>query len=159
MDPSMIDSDLDGIPDGEEDFDMDGLNRTSQLNKYCPSYNDPTSFNCHIDPETPDGARFYNDLENYTNYEEFLNGTSPVLNDTDGDGMYDGPEVYHMDHDGDGMWSGWEYYFDFDPFDPSDAQIDSDGDSYTNYCENEWNTNPKDSSSFPGQGQHCDNWA
>ncbi len=159
MDPSMIDSDLDGIPDGEEDFDNDGLNRTSQLNKYCPSYNDPQSYNCHIDPETPEGSIFYSDLENYTNYEEFLNGTSPVLNDTDGDSMNDGPEVYHMDHDSDGMWTGWEYYFDFDPFDAADALIDSDGDSYINRCENEWNTNPKDSSSFPGQGQHCDQFA
>ncbi len=159
MDPSMIDSDLDGIEDGEEDFDMDGLNRTSLLNRYCPSYNDPQSFNCHIDPSTTNGARFYDDLENFTNYEELLNGTSPVLNDTEGDGLEDGPEVFYMDHDGDDMASGWEYYFMFDPFDAADAPIDSDQDGYTNACEEKWYTNPRESNSFPGQGQDCDQWA
>ena len=158
MDPSMIDSDLDGIEDGEEDFDNDGLNRSGLISKYCPGYNDPTNFNCHIDPDSAAGSIFYNDLENYTNYEELVNGTSPVLNDTDGDDLNDGPEVYYQDHDDDGMWTGWEYYFDFDPFDAADAGIDSDGDGYTNKCECEWNTNPKDSTSFPGQGQHCDNF-
>ena len=90
MDPSMIDSDLDGIEDGEEDFDQDGLNRTNLLNRYCPSHNDPTTFNCHIDPTTEAGGQFYDDLENFTNYEELLNGTSPVQNDTEGDGLEDG---------------------------------------------------------------------
>ena len=28
------------------------------------------------------------------------------------------------------MWAGWEYYFDFSPFDATDANIDSDGDSF-----------------------------
>ena len=32
MDPSVADSDQDGIPDGEEDFDHDGLNRSALLN-------------------------------------------------------------------------------------------------------------------------------
>ena len=53
------------------------------------------------------------------------------------------------------MWSGWEYYFQFDPFDPSDANVDSDGDGYINKCENKWNTNPKDATSFPSQGELC----
>ena len=64
------------------------------------------------------------------------------------DGWSDGSEVYHQDQDGDGMWSGWEYFFDFDPYDASDAAIDSDGDGYINKCENKWNTNPKDPLSF-----------
>ncbi len=158
MDPSMIDSDLDGIEDGEEDFDSDGLNRVNLLNRYCPSYNDPTSFNCHINPEVPSGAQFYDDLENYTNYEELLNGTSPVHNDTEGDGLEDGPEVFYQDHDDDGMASGWEYYFQFDPFDAADAIIDVDQDGYSNKCEEKWYTNPREANSFPGQGQHCDNF-
>ena len=156
MDPSMEDSDLDGIPDGEEDFDGDGLNRTNLLNRYCPSHNDPQSFNCHIDPMTPGGAQFYDDLENFTNYEELLNGTSPVHNDTDFDGIDDGPEVYYMDHDGDDMASGWEYFFQFDPFDAADAMIDSDQDGYPNKCEEKWYTNPRQSNSYPSQSQHCD---
>ena len=155
MDPSMPDSDLDGIDDGQSDFDRDGLNRTHQLNRYCPGWNSPQDSECHIDPTTTVGKRFYDDLENYTNYEEFQNGTNPVLNDTDGDDWLDGSEVFHQDQDEDGMWSGWEYYFQFDPFDPSDANVDSDGDGYINKCENKSNTNPKDATSFPSQGELC----
>ena len=33
MDPRMPDSDLDGIDDGSEDFDDDGLNRSHLLNR------------------------------------------------------------------------------------------------------------------------------
>ena len=56
------------------------------------------------------------------------------------------------------MWSGWEYYFGYDPFDPSDSMIDSDGDGYVNKCESRWNTNPKDPTSFPSQGELCNNY-
>ncbi len=157
MDPRMPDSDLDGIDDGAEDFDDDGLNRTHLLNRYCPGWEDPQNAECHIDPTTNKGGRFYDDLENYTNYEEFQNMTDPVLADTDEDGWADGSEVYHQDHDNDGMWSGWEFYFDFDPFDAADAFVDSDGDGYNNKCENKWNTNPKDPTSFPSQGELCTN--
>ena len=41
MDPRMPDSDLDGIDDGQEDFDGDGLNRTNLMNRYCPGWNNP----------------------------------------------------------------------------------------------------------------------
>ena len=99
---------------------------------------------------------FYDDLENFTNFEEYQNGTDAVNADTDGDGWKDGSEVYHQDHDNDGMWSGWEYYFGFDPMDPADSNIDSDGDGYINKCENKWNTNPKDPTSFPSQGELCE---
>jgi|TARA_X000000368_G_scaffold410610_1_gene394353 hypothetical protein len=157
MDPRMPDSDLDGIDDGSEDFDDDGLNRTHLLNRYCPGWDNQQNAECHIDPTTDNGGRFYDDLENYTNYEEFQNKTDPVLSDTDGDGWADGSEVYHQDHDNDGMWSGWEFYFDFDPFDAADAFVDSDGDGYNNKCENKWNTNPKDPTSFPSQGELCTN--
>jgi hypothetical protein len=57
------------------------------------------------------------------------------------------------------MFDGWEYYFRFDPFDGADANLDVDQDGYSNKCEHEWNTNPKKSNSFPGQGQQCDMWA
>ena len=75
------------------------------------------------------------------------------------DGLLDGYEVFHKDSDGDTMWDGWEYYFSFDPMDPSDANIDSDGDGISNRCECDYNSNPKDSSSFPKQGEICDDFA
>ena len=62
LDPSMPDSALDGIPDGLEDPDDDGLNRTGLIKKYCPGYNDSTNAECNIDPDTPDGLKFYNNL-------------------------------------------------------------------------------------------------
>jgi hypothetical protein len=155
MDPSLKDSDLDGIDDGMEDPDKDGLNRTGLIAKYCPSHDDPQSSNCHIDPDTSDGKMFYDNLENYTNLEEYINGTNPITNDTDGDDWDDGPEVFYQDHDNDGMATGWEYYFNFDPYDNVDRMVDTDGDGHTNYCEYKWDTNPRDINSFPGQGQLC----
>ncbi len=155
MDPALKDSDLDGIDDGMEDPDKDGLNRTGLIAKYCPSYEDPQSSNCHIDPDSPDGKMFYDNLENYTSFEEFVNGTNPIANDSDGDEWDDGPEVFYQDHDDDGMATGWEYYFNFDPFDSADRMVDTDGDGHINYCEYKWDTNPRDINSFPGQGQLC----
>ena len=113
----------------------------------------------HRPPDRGEGERFYNDLENYTNFEEFQNGTNPVDPDTDGDIWEDGSEVYHQDQDDDSMWAGWEYYFGFDPFDPADSNVDSDGDGFTNKCENKWNTHPKDPTSFPSQGELCDSFS
>ena len=159
MDPSMPDSDLDGIMDGEEDPDDDGLNRSGLIKKYCSGYNDTTNSDCNIDPDTPDGKKFYDNLENYTNLEEKQNGTNPITNDTDGDGWNDGPEVYYQDHDDDGMATGWEYHFQFDPDDPADRMIDTDGDGHVNFCEFKWDTNPRNPTSFPGQGELCDPFA
>ena len=156
MDPAMKDSDLDGIADGEEDPDRDGLNRTGLVKKYCPGYNDTSNSECNIDPDTPDGQRFYDNLENYTNFEEMQNGTNPVRNDTDGDEWNDGPEVYYQDHDDDGMATGWEFHFQFDPYDGADRMVDTDGDGHVNYCEYKWDTNPRNPVSFPGQGELCD---
>jgi hypothetical protein len=155
MDPSMPDSDLDGIWDSEEDPDHDGLNRSGLIKKYCPGYNDTTNSDCHIDPETPDGKKFYDNLENYTNLEEMQNMTNPVSNDTDGDEWNDGPEVYYQDHDNDGMATGWEFHFKFDPQDAADRMVDTDGDGHVNFCEYKWDTNPRSPLSYPGQGELC----
>ena len=156
LDPSMIDSDLNGINDGQEDPDNDGLNETSLYKRYCPNYIDSGDVECHIDPRTPDGKSFYNNLVNYTNYEEMQNNTNPVSNDTDGDEWNDGPEVYFQDHDDDGMATGWEFHFDFDPYDPSDRMLDTDDDNHVNYCEHKWDTNPRDPNDYPIQGELCD---
>ncbi len=150
FDPRMPDSDLNGIEDGDEDPDQDGLDRAILKKRYCPN-----SDRCHISPFTPDGKRFYDDLENFTNYEEYKNGTSPVVNDTDGDDWIDGSEVYYQDQDDDSMASGWEYYFQLDPFDPDDGEDDLDADSFPNWCEYKWNTNPRSAQSQPDQFQLC----
>ena len=159
LDPALDDSNNNGIKDGEEDIDKDGLNRTSLLNTYCPGWNNEQNSKCHIQPTQVTGnypgKKFYDDLENYTNYEEYVNGTNPVLNDTDGDGWDDGPEVFYQDHDDDGMATGWEYHFDYNPFNEADKNGDEDFDGHRNWCEFKWNTNPRDPLSFPGQGELC----
>jgi len=159
MDPSMPDSDLDGVMDGDEDPDHDGLNRSGLIKKYCSGYNDSSNSDCNINPDTPDGKKFYDNLENYTNFEEKENGTNPISNDTDNDGWNDGPEVYYQDHDDDGMSTGWEFHFQFDPQDPADRMLDSDDDGHVNFCEFKWDTNPRNPTSFPGQGELCDPFA
>jgi len=37
--------------------------------------------------------------------------------------------------------------------------VDIDGDGYVNYCEFKWDTNPRNPTSFPGQGELCDPFA
>ena len=102
-DPSNPDSDGDGMPDGWEFlFDLDPFN--------------PADGEQDLDD---DGWDFNQNgtieqWEKFTNYEEYLNGTDPRNNDTDGDGMPD----------------GWEGYYGLDANSPLDAVFDSDNDGY-----------------------------
>jgi len=105
--PRNNDTDGDGMPDGweayyglqptdssdaEEDFDEDGYDSNRDT--------------------------FVSSSEAYTNIEEFLNNTSPNKNDTDGDGMFD----------------GWEVYYGLNPLDDFDASVDNDEDGFdSNY--------------------------
>ncbi len=52
--------------------------------------------------------------ETYTNLEEYILGTDPTEQDTDGDGM----------------WDGWEVYYLLDPLDSDDAHYDTDFDGF-----------------------------
>ena len=85
----------------------------------------------------------------YTNYEEYLNGTDPRNNDTDGDGMPDGWEAFYglnpnsdedssldfdsdgYDSDGDGEISPDEKFTNYEEFlmDSNPSQADTDGDN------------------------------
>ena len=53
------------------------------------------------------------------------------------------------DNDNDGLMDSWEAFYDLDPDNPSDAQIDSDLDSVLNIDEQANFTNPNDSNDFP----------
>jgi hypothetical protein len=53
------------------------------------------------------------------------------------------------DGDGDGMWDSWERANRLNPFDPSDAAIDSDGDGFPNMAEFNARTDPNDPEVFP----------
>ena len=102
-DPTFNDTDGDGMPDGWEV--LYGLNPLS-----------PSDADDDIDGDGWDFNRNFiiTKDENFTNLQEYLNGTNPRENDTDGDGMLD----------------GWEAYYGLQPTDPSDAQQDLDEDGY-----------------------------
>ncbi len=53
------------------------------------------------------------------------------------------------DTDGDGMFDVWERQYGFDPFDPSDAAGDADGDSFSNVDEFLAKTDPREAQSHP----------
>lgn len=95
------------------------------------------------------------------NYEKYVSATSAANPDTDGGGVTDFDEVIHdtnplyapddfpeeeevLDDDNDGMPSAWEKEHGLNPFDPSDANEDPDGDGLTNLEEYTLGTDPND---------------
>lgn len=98
-DPKMTDTDENGINDGDEDFDEDGLTNLEEYEITSDLWNE------NSDDDT------LNDGEEVNTY-----GTDPLKNDTDEDGLEDGDEVYlgteptNPDTDGDGILDGNEKY-------------------------------------------------
>jgi len=149
-DPSNPDSDGDGMPDGwEMMYDLDPF--------------DSSDGELDLDD---DGWDFNNNgtkepWEKFTNYEEYLNGTDPRNNDTDGDGMPDGWEGYYglnpnsaedrdwdtdsdgYDSDSDGELSPDEKFTNFEEFllNTNPVKSDTDGDNCTDGWEIYWNDN------------------
>ena len=149
-DPSNPDSDDDGMPDGWEFL--------NSLNPF-----DSSDADQDLDDDGWDfdrnGTIEFSEL--YTNYEEYLNGTDPRNNDTDGDGMPDGWEAFYglnpnsaldssldfdsdgYDADGDGEMSPDEKFTNYEEFlmDSNPALADTDGDNCTDGWEIYWNDN------------------
>ncbi len=97
--PTDADSDDDGVPDGAEDHDGDGLNGTEEQSAW-------------TDARSPDTDR--DGLDDGEEVERY--GTDPTDLDTDGDGVDDGDEIdlgtdpLSADSDGDGVPDGEETY-------------------------------------------------
>ncbi|HWG89545.1 MAG TPA: hypothetical protein VNZ52_01725 [Candidatus Thermoplasmatota archaeon] len=72
LSPTSMDTDANGVPDGDEDFDADGYRR----------YTGWDGRNATVTNLLP-----------FTNLEEFRAGTNPHVADTDGDGIPDGWEA------------------------------------------------------------------
>ena len=99
------------VNDTDNDLIIDGWEIWYGLNPlYTPDANDDDD----DDGYDFDKNGFINETEKFTNLEEFFNKTHPKNNDTDGDEMID----------------GWEVQFDLNPLLDSDANLDSDNDSY-----------------------------
>lgn len=75
-DPKINDTDGNGVPDGDEDFDGDGLKNIDEYNIGTNPYSEDTD----------------NDL--LSDYEEYITyKTDPLVDDTDNDGLIDGDEI------------------------------------------------------------------
>lgn len=96
--PVLPDTDLDGVPDGEEDLDGDGLANLGEME-------------FGSDPLTADS-----DGDGLIDGDESYQGTDPRQGDTDRDGLSDDSEVFlgtdptHEDTDGDGKADGNEVH-------------------------------------------------
>ncbi len=91
-DPLYVDSNENGINDGDEDYDGDGLTNLQEVS-------------CGTDLTLTD-----TDNDGLSDYDEiFVYGTDPLKPDTDGDGLSDGDEIalgldpLNPDSDGDGI--------------------------------------------------------
>ena len=129
-DPRNVDSDGDGLTDGEE---------------YWGWFSDSSIFNCHYinlqyicDDEIGLSALTVH-LEGWlgSGTGGGTDGpTDPTNADTDGDGMPDGWEIENR------RWIGNEYTggneWTLDPLNPNDAFLDADGDGLKNICEYRW---------------------
>ncbi|SDK75420.1 hypothetical protein [Microbulbifer yueqingensis] len=82
------------------------------------------------------------------NWQEFSLGTDPFNYDTDYDGERDGNDLWPLDpsraldDDRDGMPLSFEVLYQFNDYDPADAQQDADGDGLSNLAEYEQGTRP-----------------
>lgn len=112
-DPFSVDSDDDGIEDGDEDFDNDGLSNLEELDLGLDLASTDSDEN-----GTTDGDED-NDSDQLSNKFEFAAGSNPLVFDTDGNGVCDCEE----DFDNDELSNLIEQQFGLNPL-----SIDSDGD-------------------------------
>jgi hypothetical protein len=135
--PNRADTDGDGLADGKENPDADGLtNRQEYIAKTNPRRWDTDRDGTKDGSEDPDHDKL-------PNWFEFRAGTHPLRIDTDRDGVKDGSE----DADRDGLSNRREYLFHSDP-----RRVDTDGDGWSDAAEYRGGTNPRDASLYPGSG-------
>jgi len=132
---SMLDPDGEGLINlyeyywstspGTVDFDADGLD----------DYQEVIVWGTHPRVRDTDKDNIWDGEEVYTY------GTNPLKQDTDDDYLLDWTEITNgidpldNDTDDDLMLDGYEFYFGLNPLDASDANVDLDGDTLTNYQE------------------------
>ncbi len=197
-DPLDTDTDGDGLSDGDEvtvyftypgdpDTDNDGLTDYEEVNTYgtnpvsadtdSDALPDKWEIDHGLSPTSSlgdNGKSGDPDGDTLSNYDEYLNGSDPQVQDTDGDGIRDDVEVRtygtdpaSADTDGDGLTDGEELFsYGSDPNDAdsdddglndydevvggSDPNVaDSDGDGFTDGFENQVGTDPQDDLDVP----------
>ncbi|MFU2131117.1 hypothetical protein ACLRAC_01540 [Gallibacterium anatis] len=141
LDPRNPDTNGDGIPDGDEDADNDGLTNKEESD---PNLNTTTDRNGDGKPDITDGNKD-EDGDGVDNKDEKDNGTNPFNPDTDGDGKKDGEDdVNNNDVDNDGVNDADEKDAgldsskdDSDDNGVKDGDEDSDGDGISNKDESD----------------------
>ncbi len=132
--PSRADSDGDGVKDGLEDPDHDGLtNRQEYIAKTNPRRADSDGDGTRDPSEDPDHDRL-------PNWFEPRAGTHPLRVDTDRDGTQDWAE----DADRDGLSNRREYLAGTNP-----QAVDTDGDGAADAAEIKVGSDPRDPASTP----------
>jgi len=121
--PYLADTDNDGVNDGDEDFDGDGLTNREEF--------DPQQ---DTDPANPD-----TDNDGVNDNEDAFPLDASEQSDFDEDLIGDNADP---DDDNDGMRDDWEEANNFDPKNNNDAGQDADNDGLTNLQEFEAGTDP-----------------
>ncbi|HUT80442.1 MAG TPA: hypothetical protein VMZ29_04490 [Candidatus Bathyarchaeia archaeon] len=130
-----IDSDDDTISDGDEiniwgsdpinlDSDADGLSDEDEVNTY------------GTNPASSDS-----DTDDLTDYEEIKGVYAPTNPAANATGYILGLNPLNPDTDGDGAWDGWEVYWGYNPL-VNDGGLDDDGDLLNTTWEFLYHTNP-----------------
>lgn len=115
-----------------------------------------------LNPLSSADAALDMDMDGLANLDEYWRGTRPNLADTDGDKVGDREDIFpvnaaewldtdgdrignnaDLDDDNDRMPDGFEIAYAFDPLNPADAALDTDGDTLTNLQEYQRATHPR----------------
>ncbi|MHA1949138.1 MAG: CARDB domain-containing protein [Candidatus Thorarchaeota archaeon] len=150
--PSNDDCDNDGLidgreisfltdpthPDADDDDVIDGYNVTTTTTSDLFTYFNSRGIRYLTNPDTT-----------VTFVGELSVNTSPTNNESDGDGLDDGQEVFDnytnpasIDTDDDSIPDGYESYYGLNPL-ANDTDGDFDGDNFTNVNEYRYGTNPR----------------
>ncbi|MDO6524085.1 hypothetical protein Q4519_00180 [Motilimonas sp. 1_MG-2023] len=144
--PDLVDTDLDGEPDGTDVVPNNALYKHDQDGDGLP---DTWEMIYGLDVHGAYDAHHDFDADGLTNLQEFKLGSSPINPDSDNDGVPDAIDFapinprYKIDQDKDGMPLSWELANQPLSDDmPDDAKDDFDADGLTNLQEFLAGTNP-----------------
>ncbi len=146
-DPLDADSDDDLLPDGAEVniYLTNPLSSDSDYDLMPDFYEVDHNF----DPNNSTDASLDYDNDDLTNLEEYLEGTSPINADSDGDSLSDGSEVndyntnpLDIDTDADDLPDNYEVQWGLDPLTWDDISADPDGDGLATESEFYLGTDP-----------------
>lgn len=102
-DPLKTDTDDNGVTDGDEDFDEDGLSNMEEYNHKTMPFNNDTDYDGLLDGEEvnkykTNPADEDTDADGLKDGDEINFNTNPLEKDADGDGVPDGDELFEQEY-------------------------------------------------------------